>query len=1051
MPGAALIGRDVALCAHCRGRVRRATGFAPLPGNSAPSPGARAGNRRRRAVRIAAAVKTDDEHARDNSVAATLAALLAPLALDDALAADDLVAVVRDVSGVAGHIDAASERADVERVLASVAARADLRRQLREVCGAVSASGANADGCERLLLHGASGARLAALDQVPDAAMQVAPATLAGVLAQLTAINERWSLADSGFPSEAKRGALSLDHRKEIEALRDGGWFFGLLGSTSSDAQKRVREHLSAAAQDLDAERMAKVLERVLLVRAARDARDAALRGLPAWSRWLRPDRISKVDPARREALSWVIESRHRGFLQGDDLRLLASEPMRRALRVARVQKVARRARESSVDESSPHLQRASAAALAALDANGTVAPWSEALSDLAGELARVLVVLDRADGDPSVASALAEVVERARSPFGPADRTRPLLRAVHERVRASLPEPLAPMSEASHPRATELRLQVLDLDHAVRAATAGVPAVHGPLQVAVAGRTKAGKTTLRKVLTADRDPSGIGRGAHRTTRSTTAFGWRGLRFLDTPGVAAYEDDYDEERAMASCAGADAVLWTFSEGLRDEEVALLQRLLEAGKPLLVVHNAKSRVDTPERLNLFARLPHMAYRDVGGQAERVAQVAQVVGSRPPQVLIAHVGAAQQVLQTGGNAQHPAWQASGVEAVKDALQAMLVERAQALRAVRHSEAVRAPLVVVQQLVTERGPELSEEVELVRRSLEREDRDLRAGLDVARLEARVILADRVLALRDRLDDVLSSPAAQDDLEAAWSTFLTSGDLDAAARALAGRLRTEMDRVGLVVALEEQLDARLTQQRLRLRRQPHSSWPTIVKAALVGAVRNAVLKLLSGGKRWGVVAAVRMGKATNPVGWVLLATDALTGAAKGLQDEQSKSRLDRSAWRRDARRAAADELNRLEVRLQDALAAVAGETARRVDRHHRFALVVLDDLAAHLAGVERLGKVVTEAQDEVDLLLARRLVELAGCPEADAVRAQREPGVRYDIWTSTATSGVTRRRLLDVVGGSVREDVQLHTETRRRRRLRDRHNPMTTTGRNT
>ncbi len=180
---------------------------------------------------------TDDPHATDNSIAATLAAFLAPLAIDDALTADDLVAVVRDVAAVAGSAEAAPERADVERVLTGIQARAELRRRLREVCGAVTATGGDADAYERLLLHGASAARLAALDQVPDAALQVAPATLAEVLAQLTAIDERWSLADRGFPSEARRSALGLDHHKEIEALRDGGWLFGLVRTTSNSAR----------------------------------------------------------------------------------------------------------------------------------------------------------------------------------------------------------------------------------------------------------------------------------------------------------------------------------------------------------------------------------------------------------------------------------------------------------------------------------------------------------------------------------------------------------------------------------------------------------------------------------------------------------------------------------------------------------------------------------------------------------------------------------------------------------------------------------------------
>ena len=95
----------------------------------------------------------------------------------------------------------------------------------------------------------------------------------------------------------------------------------------------------------------------------------------------------------------------------------------------------------------------------------------------------------------------------------------------------------------------------------------------------------------------------------------------------------------------------------------------------------------------------------------------------------------------------------------------------------------------------VVAARGPELSEEVELARRAIAREDRELRAGIDVARREALLILTDQVAALHDRLDEVLSSPGAQHDLDAAWSAFLVSGDLDAAARALAGRLRAAFE----------------------------------------------------------------------------------------------------------------------------------------------------------------------------------------------------------------------------------------------------------------
>jgi len=51
---------------------------------------------------------------------------------------------------------------------------------------------------------------------------------------------------------------------------------------------------------------------------------------------------------------------------------------------------------------------------------------------------------------------------------------------------------------------------------------------------VALFGRTKAGKSTLRETLTRG-NGSTIGKGSQRTTRDVTEYSWQGLRLLDTP------------------------------------------------------------------------------------------------------------------------------------------------------------------------------------------------------------------------------------------------------------------------------------------------------------------------------------------------------------------------------------------------------------------------------------------------------------------------------------------------------------------------------------
>ncbi|MBZ6198992.1 hypothetical protein ACFY1G_04605 [Streptomyces olivaceus] len=47
------------------------------------------------------------------------------------------------------------------------------------------------------------------------------------------------------------------------------------------------------------------------------------------------------------------------------------------------------------------------------------------------------------------------------------------------------------------------------------------------------------------------------------------------VTYLDTPGVAAKDDDHGATRARAACDDADAVTWNYADTLHDEEAAEL--------------------------------------------------------------------------------------------------------------------------------------------------------------------------------------------------------------------------------------------------------------------------------------------------------------------------------------------------------------------------------------------------------------------------------------------------------------------------------------------
>ena len=80
----------------------------------------------------------------------------------------------------------------------------------------------------------------------------------------------------------------------------------------------------------------------------------------------------------------------------------------------------------------------------------------------------------------------------------------------------------------SEHATANEYLVGVISviaaLERQLRDASRAMPAARGALVIAIAGRTKSGKTTLRKALTREAGRTGIGRGAHRTTRQTSAF-----------------------------------------------------------------------------------------------------------------------------------------------------------------------------------------------------------------------------------------------------------------------------------------------------------------------------------------------------------------------------------------------------------------------------------------------------------------------------------------------------------------------------------------------
>ncbi|MEQ9548796.1 MAG: GTPase domain-containing protein [Coleofasciculus sp. G3-WIS-01] len=129
---------------------------------------------------------------------------------------------------------------------------------------------------------------------------------------------------------------------------------------------------------------------------------------------------------------------------------------------------------------------------------------------------------------------------------------------------------------------------------------------------IALFGRTKAGKSTIREALTQG-DGSTIGKGAQRTTRETYEYRWQGLRLIDTPGIEAYRGEEDTEKANEIIDQADMILFlTSDESVQQGEFEQMAKLKQINKHFVVLLNVKENLDRSQRLQRFLQKPEKVF-------------------------------------------------------------------------------------------------------------------------------------------------------------------------------------------------------------------------------------------------------------------------------------------------------------------------------------------------------------------------------------------------------------------------------------------------------
>ena len=955
--------------------------------------------------------------------AEVLALLLEPMGVDAMAGSTVLVQLAKDVDavaqayGCAGPPPSGTTLRGVSEAVAACVAEQELVRLATAAGRTLTPDGARVLR-ELIRLEGLR-SHLQALDGVPVDALRADLAAVALAERVLPGVLEPCRRADQEWPKEIWRSICEIDVERALSDLSRSR-----ITRQAAAARELVLQHSISAAQDLRNRDLMTRLEKVRDFIAAEESYEAVLSEQLEWWRWLGPDARLGFRSDRRDALVWAIEARDTGAISGSTLEILADDSARavieHGLSTALVSTAA--SLEAPATSSAARLATGllAVASQTDIDKLRALESWYTENAEL---FDRVAAAMDARRTEPDLGEALESLVDELALPPRAVDVSRSAYRNIQSILRAKAEADLQQTSYSPHAIESEDLVRLISrigaLEHELRDAVRTVPAVRGRLLVAIVGRTKSGKTTLRKALTRDADRTGIGRGAHRTTRKTSAFDIGAVTYLDTPGVAAKDDDFDAQHARAACDIADAVIWNYADTLRDEESAELQRLLLSGKPLLAVVNVKGRVNTPLRLELFADRPIREFKSAVGHATRIEQVARAVGVAPPVILEVHSGAAHEALSTEvRELGDKALRASRLPELERSLEQLLAERAIPLRAVRLAEGVRAPLAAIHDRLIKELPR----IDLTLGELERSAPSERAALLEAFRIAGQNTRDRLEAERhrakERLPDVVRELGGADYAQR-WSDFVTALELEAPVSSLENELDQETRKRGKVLRARASASEPQDHEHLEIRPRPDAG------GLGTAAVKGAATALL------GSVAAKGIPKklAPPPVVVADYVLTPLAGAAKAVSSEVDRLRQARDEWTIETTAAAAARLDELLDEHAVQVGRIVDDTTAHVGAQFEAQSTDIGRTRERFEQLRRLRSAVRSALDAIDLVLVRRFLALAGGDPATVRSARRTPGVELRVWTEASSIADVRACLQDRLVDVLTERIEIRS----------------------
>jgi small GTP-binding protein len=155
----------------------------------------------------------------------------------------------------------------------------------------------------------------------------------------------------------------------------------------------------------------------------------------------------------------------------------------------------------------------------------------------------------------------------------------------------------------------------------------------HGEVHIAAFGRVGVGKSSVLNALLGE--PRFSTSALHGETREAGYAVWQeertgGVYLVDTPGIDEIGGEQREAAAREAASRADLLLFVVEGDLTASEIAALDLLLEARRPVIVVLNKIDRYTDEERVRLVARIAERT----AGRVDPANIVPVSAAPRPP---------------------------------------------------------------------------------------------------------------------------------------------------------------------------------------------------------------------------------------------------------------------------------------------------------------------------------------------------------------------------------------------------------------------------------